>query len=59
MPRRSFEDLLDEFPRAHLIVGHVELVSRPHQASWLPLACLMLLALPSFLEGSHPLPSLC
>jgi len=24
MPRRSFEDLLDEFPRAHLIVGHVE-----------------------------------
>ena len=24
MPRRSFDDLLDEFPRAHLIVGHVE-----------------------------------
>lgn len=24
MPKRSFEDLLDEFPRAHLIVGHVE-----------------------------------
>lgn len=24
MPKRSFEDLLDEFPRAHLIVGLVE-----------------------------------
>jgi hypothetical protein len=24
MPRRSFEDLLDDFPRAHLVVGHVE-----------------------------------
>ena len=24
MPRRSFEDLLDDFPRAQLVVGHVE-----------------------------------
>jgi hypothetical protein len=24
MARRSFEDLLDDFPRAHLVVGHVE-----------------------------------
>ncbi|HEY2870413.1 MAG TPA: hypothetical protein VGJ56_00755 [Reyranella sp.] len=24
MPRRTFKDLLNEFPRAHLIVGHVE-----------------------------------
>jgi hypothetical protein len=24
MPRRSFEDLLNDFPRAHLLVGHVE-----------------------------------